>query len=150
VAAFLRSSLGRAGFDLTPVPIDPGEYYATISTRDNGFDIYLASWGADWPTGQAVIPPLLDGRTIAARGNSNTSYLDDPALNAEIDRAEAIEDLDRSAQAWSALDERAMRDDAPLVPIHYDRNLTLNGPRIGGLHPHDILGLPSLETAFVR
>jgi peptide/nickel transport system substrate-binding protein len=150
LAAFLKASLGRAGFDLTVVPVDPGGYYSTVRTRANGLDIYLHSWGADWPTGQSVLPMLLDGRTIAARGNSNTSYFSDEFVNSEIDRIESIGDLAQAAHAWGALDEEIMRDAAPLVPVYYDRTLSLNGTRVGGLRLHDILGGTSFENAFVR
>ena len=150
LAAFLTRSLGRAGFDLTTVPIDPAKYYSTVRTRDSGLDLYVHVWGADWPTGQAVLPALTDGRTIGARGNSNTSYFSDAFVNSEIDRISAIGDLAQAARAWSALDEEIMRDHAPLVPLYYDRTLTLNGAGVGGLRLHAILGGTSLENAFVR
>jgi len=150
LAEFLKASLGAAGFDLTPVPIDRASYYSTVRRRDNGLDIYLHSWGADWPTGQSLLPILLDGRTITARGNSNTSYFSDDFVDSEIDRIESISDLTQAARAWGALDEEVMRDDAPLVPVYYDRTLSLNGAGVGGLRLHDILGGTSLENAFVR
>jgi len=150
IAAFLKASLSQAGFDLTTVPIDPGNYYSTVRTRANGLDLYVNTWGPDWPTGQAVLPALMDGRTITDRGNSNTSYFSDDFVNSEIDRIESIGDLPQAAQAWGALDEEIMRDHAPLVPIYYDRTLTLNSAGVGGLHLHAILGGTSLENAFVR
>jgi peptide/nickel transport system substrate-binding protein len=150
IAAFVRDSLGKAGFDVGLVPLDSSQYYSTIGTKDNGLDIYLAAWGADWPTGATVIPALVDGRTITARGNTNTSYFHDDAINAEIDRIGAITHLDQAARAWSALDEKIMREHAPLVPVYYDRTCTLNGSRVGGLYLHDVLGLASLVNAFVE
>jgi peptide/nickel transport system substrate-binding protein len=150
LAGFLKAGLAKAGFDLTTVPIDPSVYYSTLRTRDNGLDIYLHSWGFDWPTGQTVLPALLDGRTIGPRGNSDTSYFFDDFVNAEIDRIEALGDLPAQARAWGDLDETVMRDDAPLVPVYYDRTVSLNGLRVGGLRLHDILGGTSLENAYVR
>jgi peptide/nickel transport system substrate-binding protein len=149
IARFMSDSLGRAGFDLTPVPVDGSRYYSATHDRDNGLDIFLAAWGADWPTGEAVIRPLMDGRTIRAHGNLNTSYLDDASINAEIDRIGAITDLNAAATQWGLLDERIMREQAPLVPLHYDRCLTLSGPDIGGVYLHKMLGLPTLQNAFV-
>ncbi|HEV7964697.1 MAG TPA: ABC transporter substrate-binding protein, partial [Actinoplanes sp.] len=108
------------------------------------------TWGADWPTGEAVLPILLDGRTIGERGNSNTSYFSDAFVDSEIDRIESIGDLTSAARAWGALDEAIMRDHAPLVPVYYDRTLSLNGAQVGGLRLHAILGGTSLENAFVR
>jgi peptide/nickel transport system substrate-binding protein len=150
VAAFLQRSLAAAGFDLQLVPIAADRYYSTIGTRDNGLDVYIATWSADWPSGAAVIPALADGRTITERGNKNTSYLQDPGVNAAIDRIRAIGNLDEAARGWSELDERIMRDIAPLVPVFYDRTCTLNGLGVGGLHLHDVLGVASLTDAFVR
>ncbi|MEV6302037.1 ABC transporter substrate-binding protein [Actinoplanes sp. NPDC051861] len=150
VTAFLTASLGRAGFDLTTVPVPADRYYSTINSRRNGLDLYPASWGADWPTGQAVIPPIADGRGIREHGNSNSSYLDDPGVNAEIDRISGIVGGAEAGAAWATLDERIMRDLAPLVPIYYDRNLTLAGRRVGGVRLHRILGLPTLTDAYVE
>ncbi|GIJ75380.1 ABC transporter substrate-binding protein [Virgisporangium ochraceum] len=149
VAAFLERSLAAAGFDLELVPIPPNRYYSTIGTRDNGLDVYIATWSADWPSGAAVIPALVDGRTIAAKGNSNTSYLDDPVVDAEIDRIRAIDDLAEAGREWSRLDERLMRDIAPVVPVFYDRTCALNGLGVDGLYLHEVLGVTSLTTAFV-
>jgi peptide/nickel transport system substrate-binding protein len=149
VTAFITGSLHRAGFTLQPVPIDPNRYYSTIGTKDNGLDLYLTAWGADWPTGAAVIPALFDGRTIAAHGNSNKTYFNDDGVNADIDRIRTVTDLDRAAQAWGDLDEKIMREHAPLVPVYYDRTITVNGGGIGGTYLHEILGLTSLLNVFV-
>ena len=55
-----------------------------------------------------------------------------------------------AARAWGALGDAVTRDHAPLVPVYYDRTLSLNGSRVGGLRLHDILGGTSLENASVR
>jgi peptide/nickel transport system substrate-binding protein len=150
VAATIQSSLRKAGFDLKLVPIESTDYYTTIRTKNNGLDIYMASWGADWPSGATVIPALADGRTIADRGNSNTSYFNDAAVNAEIDRISSITNLTKASLAWAALDEKIMRKYAPMVPVYYDRTYSLNGAKVGGLHMDDVLGGTSLIDAYVK
>lgn len=148
-SAFMAATLGKAGFEVVPVPIPDGAYYATLQRRDNGMDIYMASWGPDWPSGESVLRPLLDGRTIGATGNTNSSYFDDAAVNTELDRISALPFAERG-KAWSALEERVMRDHAPLVPVFHDKTLKLNGSRVGGLHLDGMLGGTSLVNAFVN
>ena len=52
-AAIVISSLGKAGFTVTPNPIPPGSYYSTVCTSGHRFG--SGGWGADWPNASTVI-----------------------------------------------------------------------------------------------
>ncbi|SHN33749.1 peptide/nickel transport system substrate-binding protein [Cryptosporangium aurantiacum] len=150
IAAFLRSSLKPAGFELNIQPIDEDQYYTVIGKKNNQFDLYMYGWGADWPGGGTVIPPLWDGDRIVPEGNNNTAYLDDPKTNAEIDRILSLSDLTEADKAWAALDKDIMTRLAPTVPVIYDKQTTLYGSKIGGIYLSKPYGNSGLNNLYVK
>jgi len=149
-ALAIQDSLQKGGFKITLKPIDAASYYTILGKKDNTCDLYRAGWGSDWPSGITIIPPLLDGRSIAPSGNQNLSYYNNAATNAEIDRISGLTNADDAAKAWAALDKKIMTDDAPLIPVFNNRNYTLNGSKVGGTFLSTAYGVTSLNTIFVK
>ena len=52
----------------------------------------LTTWTADYPTPGAFLVPLVDGRSIRGRANTNYARLNVPEINALIDQARAAGD----------------------------------------------------------
>jgi peptide/nickel transport system substrate-binding protein len=150
MAAFIKSNLEKAGFEVTIQPVDADQWYTTVGKRDNPFDIYITGWGYDWPSGSTIIPPLFDGRAIAPAGNQNMSYFDAPEVNQAIDSISGISDLVRAGAAWSSLGKDIMTRYAPVVPLFYDRNFSLVGSRVGGAFLSTPMGATSLVDIFVK
>jgi peptide/nickel transport system substrate-binding protein len=149
-AAFIKANLDAAGFEITLQP-QPGEQFiTTIAKKDNPYDLYLQGWGADWPSGSTVIPPILDGRTIQAEGNQNYSYFNDAGVNARIDSILAEPDLAKAAPMWGALDRMIMEKHAPMVPAFYQKWLGLFGSKIGGAYVSPSYGTTALDNIFVK
>ncbi|WP_203657770.1 ABC transporter substrate-binding protein [Actinocatenispora rupis] len=140
------ASLRRAGFRITPAPLDPSDYYARISRPDNPYDLYPGSWGADWPTGSTVLPPLFSG-TASTDGNSWT-YLDERAVDDRIDAISA-EPTARAAGDWADLDRDIMRQYAPCVPLAYVKTLSLTGSRVHGVFQSGTSGSPLFYDAWL-
>jgi len=150
VAAFLKSSLKPVGVELNIQPIDEDQYYTVIGKKNNQFDMYMYGWGADWPGGGTVIPPLWDGERITPEGNNNTAYLNDPKVNAEIDRVLALSDLTEQDKAWAELDKDIMTRLAPTIPVIYDKQTTLYGSKIGGIYLSAPYGNSGLNNLYVK
>lgn len=55
-----------------------------------------------------------------------------------------------SAEEFGRLDERIMREFAPVIPAVYERGYTLTGSRVGGAYPSLIHGHPALNRLWVR
>jgi peptide/nickel transport system substrate-binding protein len=70
-------------------------------------------------------------------------------VNAEIDRIRTLS-TQEAPKAWSALEQKVMRESAPLVPVFYDKTIKLNGSRVGGLYLDGVLGGTSLVNAYVK
>jgi peptide/nickel transport system substrate-binding protein len=145
-----RKSLEAAGFKITTKSIDPTNFYTEVGRKDNPYDLYLGGWGSDWPDASTVIPPLFDGRQITPTGNQNLSYFNDESVNAEIDRIQGLKDLKERQAAWAALDQRIMKEFAPVIPAYYDANYTLFGSKVGNVFVSDAFGLPGLNTIYVK
>jgi peptide/nickel transport system substrate-binding protein len=150
VAAFIKTNLDKAGFQITLQAIDGAQYYSTIGKKNNPYDLYLAGWGSDWPSGTTIIPPILDGRGIAAEGNNNWSYFNSPEINARIDEISREADLGKAGAMWAALDREVMEKHAPFVPLLYSRNFSLNGSKIGGAFLSAPYGATSLNHVHLK
>ncbi|WDZ82686.1 ABC transporter substrate-binding protein [Micromonospora cathayae] len=148
-AEAIRKTLTERGFTITTKALDSSSYYDEIGRKDNPYDLYLSGWGADWPTGSTVIPPVYDGREIAPEGNNNLSYVDDPGVSAEIDRIRRLPAAEQDA-AWMALDQKIMRELAPVVPCYYDATYELRGSKVGNAFLSDAFGVIQVNTLFVK
>lgn len=134
-SAAIETALEKAGFDVERFPIPGRNYYDTIGRTDNTYDMYASAWGADWPSGLTVIPPVFDGRTVAD-GASNYSMVDSPRINRRIDRVKATTDPAKAAAAWMSLSDSIARNEVPAVPTVSYKQLQMYGSRVGGATYH--------------
>ncbi len=148
-ATQLKNNLEKAGFKITVKIIPTDARLDEVKKKDNPWDLYFGEWASDWPSGASILPVLYDGRSIKAEGNSNSSYFNNDAVNAEFDRVLA---LDPAAQApeWAKLDERIMKEFAPVVPLYVDVAYFLHGSKAGGIFISGVFGYPSFVNAHVK
>ncbi|HEY2673125.1 MAG TPA: ABC transporter substrate-binding protein [Rugosimonospora sp.] len=149
VGTQLKNNLEKAGFKITVKPIPEDSKLDETKEKSNPWDLYVDNWAADWPSGASILPPLFDGRSIKASGNSDTSYLNDPAIDAEFDRVLAL-DPAKQGPEWAALDQRIMKQLAPAVPLYVDVRYELHGSKAGGLYISSVFGYPAFTNAFVK
>jgi peptide/nickel transport system substrate-binding protein len=127
----VKKALEQAGFEVVAKTLDPATYWTQIGATDNEFDMFVAGWTPDWPTGAGTIPTAFDGRLIFD-GSANYCMYDTDEVNAEIDRiANEVTDPEEAGRAWSALDKKIM-EDAPIIPWGYEAKTYLHGERLGG------------------
>ncbi|KOX04024.1 ABC transporter substrate-binding protein [Micromonospora profundi] len=147
--AQLKANLERAGFKITLRNISDDAKLDEIKKKDNPWDLYIGNWAADWPSGASILPVLYDGRTIKAAGNSNQSYFNDPTINAEMDRILALAPSEQGPE-WAKLDERIMKEHAPVVPLYVDVAYNVHGSKAGGVFISSVFGYPSFVNAYVK
>src|SRR6185503_4212910 len=109
---------------------------------------YLWGWGFDWPSGVTIIPPTFDGRTIQPSGNQNSSFLDAPDVNTQIDSIALMTDLAAAGTKWAELDRYIMEKYAPIVPITYEKSFSLVGTRVGGAFLSASFGVTAMNDLF--
>ena len=149
-AAAFQASMKKVGVTITVQAVDPGVFYTTAGDTKTEPEFVVAAWGPDWPAASTVIPPLFDGRQIVPQGNQNFSQLNDKAVNDEMDRISAITDQDAAAKAWGDLDEKIMRDDAPVFPLLYDKAIFIQGTGVTGAFLHAFYGQPDMVALGVK
>jgi peptide/nickel transport system substrate-binding protein len=145
----IKNSLGKAGINVVVKPIDATSYYTLISKVNNPYDMYRASWGADWPVASTVIPPTLDGRIIAD-GSNNYSHLNDPYVNKEIDRIPAIQNLTKQSAEWMKLAAYIYKNDTTLLPFEFDKFYQVYGAGLGGVTYNQVYGTINTGTVYVK
>ncbi len=145
----LKNNLEKAGFKITVKSIPADSKLDDTKKKDNPWDLYVDSWAADWPSGASIIPPLFDGRGIKAEGNSNTSFVNDPSVNSDIDRILAMDPAAQGAE-WAKLDKKIMTDIAPAVPLFTDVAFYLTGSKLGGIYIDTVFGYPAFLNAYVK
>jgi len=149
ISTQLKANLERAGFKITVKTVPADEMLDAVGEKDNPWDLYVSNWAADWPSGAAILPVLFDGRTIRDTNNSNVSYVNDEAINTEFDRVLALSPQEQATE-WGKLDERIMKENAPVVPLYVDVGYYVTGSKVGGVFIGSVFGYPSFVNAFVR
>jgi peptide/nickel transport system substrate-binding protein len=132
-AEALQQSLKRVGIDVALNVIDISTFYETIGTPSQQHDAAITGWCPDWASSASTfLPPLFDGRQIAAKGNQNLAQLKDDAVDADIDRIRAMTDLAAANKEWAALDRKIM-ELAPIVPLNVENRIYLPGTNVAGM-----------------
>ncbi|MET9415095.1 ABC transporter substrate-binding protein [Streptomyces klenkii] len=149
VSVVVTQALERAGFKVQKKEIDANTWRTAIAEVKNKFDIYRTSWGADWPVSSTVVPPLFDGRQIAD-GAQNYGHLNDPAVNAAIDRISAVPDVKKAAPEWQQLADKIFTEDVPGVPTFYNTQFSLWGSNLGGIRYQPVYGTVDPTGVYVK
>ncbi len=129
-AESVQQSLALAGVKVNLNVIDPATFYEVIGTTSQQHDLAVTGWCPDWASGQTFLPPILDGRNIMPKGNSNHAQLNDPVINKRMDEIAAMTDVAAANKAWGELDQQIMETAAPMVPLVYENNVQLRGSNI--------------------
>ena len=143
-------NLKKAGFNVQRKDIIADTYYDQVGkVKDNDYDIYHNSWGADWPSASTVIPNLFEGRQVQD-GAANYSHLKNPKWDKEMDRIRAITNPNEAAKEWQKLADRILKEDAPSIPMHYYKTIQLFGSNIGGAYFDETLHDISPNSLYVK
>lgn len=136
-AEALSAGLARVGIEAEVVTFSSGEYFekkggCPAFLRENGIGIVMFGWGADFPDGFGFWQQIVDGRAIKPRGNQNMGELEDPVINALLDRGSSSTDPVEREQIWGEID-RLVMEHAVIVPYLYPRSLLYRSPALANL-----------------
>ena len=126
-----QAALAKVGIQVTAAPQDSSSYYSTWigspqNLKNQGIGIAFAGWGADFPTGVGFFQSITNGNAILPTGNSNYASLNDPTVNAVLDKAPAGK---ATAADWASLNN-AIAQSASYLPILYGKDLYYRNPRM--------------------
>ena len=130
VAQSVQFNLKQIGIDVEIKLFDRVVEHEKMATRGEPFDLGLEGWGMDYPDPSNFINVLLDGRRIQADNNVNVSYFNNAAINAKMDKANALAGQARLT-AYGLLDREIMRDHAPVASYISTNARWLTSTKVG-------------------
>ncbi|GHF14911.1 ABC transporter substrate-binding protein [Streptomyces morookaense] len=150
IATALQAALKEAGITVKLEGLESNDYDEKVHSFKDQPGLFLAHWGADWPSGGPFLAPIFDGRQIVKDGaNFNTARLDDPKVNDEIDAINKITDHDAAAQRWGALD-RTIGEQALTVPLFHPVYKRLVGKDVKNVVISDWTGVLDVSQVAVK
>jgi peptide/nickel transport system substrate-binding protein len=89
-------------------------------------------WSKDFYDAQSMIDPIFNGKNIAPINNSNYAQLDDPKLNALMDKAEETSDPTQRANEWADINKKVMAG-AWIIPWIWDNQVNFASKNVVGV-----------------
>ncbi|MFF4487331.1 ABC transporter substrate-binding protein [Streptomyces sp. NPDC001544] len=150
IATAVQDALKKAGITVKLQGLEDNDYRDKIHSVKTEPGLFLAHWGADWPSGGPFLAPIFDGRQIVKDGaNFNTGQLNDKSVNDEIDAINKLTDLQAAAKRWGALDKR-IGEQALVVPLFHPVYKRLVGKDIKNVVISDWTGVLDISQVAVK
>ncbi|UFQ17899.1 MULTISPECIES: ABC transporter substrate-binding protein [Streptomyces] len=150
IATAIQDALKKAGITVKLEGLEENDYADKIHSVEDEPGLFLSHWGADWPSGGPFLAPIFDGRQIVEDGaNFNTGFLDDKAVNDEIDEINKLTDLDAAAERWGALDKK-IGEKALTVPLFHPVYKRLYGKDVRNIVISDWTGVLDVSQVAVK
>lgn len=134
-AEAVQASLAKVGIDVKLNIIDASTYYQVIYTPSQANPIAITGWCSSWLNGDALLSPLFSGDRIYETGNYNNSMLNVPAITSQLEEGSSMTDPDAQQKLYVDLN-KAIMDQAPVVPLVRDTPLQMTGSNVGGAFSH--------------
>jgi peptide/nickel transport system substrate-binding protein len=132
-AEVVKENLERMGFKVQMRLVAQNTMYTRYcnSPAANVAVCPNVGWLKDFPDGQTILSPTFAGKNILEQGNSNWGELDDPKINAAIDKAELLPKEERPA-AWGAIDKMIV-EQMPVIPWIWDKTPLIQSDNVNGV-----------------
>lgn len=141
----IQQSLAKVGIKTEIAKYPSGDWSAQYAgnpqfVKANNLGIMVAGWGADWPSGFGFLSQLVDGRAIKPNGgNYNQMELNDPTVNALLDKGIQTSDLAERNKDWAEVDRKVMESGA-LLPFVYEKSLLYRNPALTNVFVTEAFG----------
>jgi len=130
----VQSGLQALGFKTTIKAVPQQTMYSKFCgyVKANVQVCPTAGWIPDWPDGYAWLYVPFSGKAIVPVNNSNWAQLDDPKINAAMDKAATITDPAERDKAWGDID-KMIAETAPAIPEVWSSNALVKGTQVKGV-----------------
>ncbi|WP_405660834.1 ABC transporter substrate-binding protein [Streptomyces sp. RK9] len=150
IATALQDALKKAGITVKLQGLEDNDYEDKVHDAKDEPGLFLAHWGADWPSGGPFLAPIFDGRQIVKDGyNFNSSFLNDKSVNQEIDEINKLTDHAAAAKRWGALDKK-IGAKALNVPLFHPVYKRLYGKDVKNVVISDWTGVLDVSQVAVK
>ena len=89
-------------------------------------------WGKDFFDAESMLFPTFFGKNIVPSGNVNYPQLNDPKINADMDKARALTDQAERDKAWAAIDDE-ITGGAYVVMWIWDNDVNIRSKNVNGV-----------------
>jgi peptide/nickel transport system substrate-binding protein len=89
-------------------------------------------WLPDFPDASAILDVPFNGKNIVSSNNSNWPLLDDPKINAALDKANTLTDPNARADAYGAIDKQITAT-AAAIPWFWDKQANIESKNVKGV-----------------
>ena len=141
LGAIIQDWKNNLGADVTIRLLEPDPFH--YSLQQEADEMYLLGWVADYPDPQNFLQTLFYTSSEYNHGRFSSRELDDL-----IDRA-AIEQDHGKRMGLYRQAEQAVVDQAPVIPLWFNKNYVLVNPRIKN-YSIDPLGVPRLNLVTIE
>ena len=137
-AEVVKEQLGAIGVPVTLNEMEWGAYLRLNEQKK--MDLFHMRWGADYLDPQNFLSILL-----TTKGTENYTGYSNPQYDALCARADAESDIAKRTELYREA-EKIVVDDAPWVPLYYQKDLELMKPYVTGVRDMLLGHLPHLTT----
>jgi len=132
-AEVTKEQFEKMGFKVTLRLVAPQTMYTRYcnTPSSNVAVCPNVAWNKDFADGQTMLSPTFNGKNILEQGNSNWPELDNPTINAAIDKAEVLPKEQRPA-AWAAIDKMVV-DQAVAIPWDWEKTPLIESSNVAGV-----------------
>ncbi|KOX17849.1 MULTISPECIES: ABC transporter substrate-binding protein [unclassified Streptomyces] len=139
-AESLQQSLKAVGIEAQIDQFDGAQTSGIIGSpkvvKEKGYGIIIMGWGADFPSGQGFLQPLVDGRFILQSGNNNFSELNDKAVNGLFDQALKETDPVKAGDLYKQINTK-VSEAAVYLPFTHEKNIIWRSSRLTNVYTAD-------------
>jgi len=149
ISEAVQQAYSAAGIKVVIKSLSENAWGALVTGNSaSGYDLALSSWQPDFPSAMDNIEPLFASEMIG-NGNYNISRLDDPNVDALIDRAEGIINQSAAGKIWAQADKAIMAD-AAVVPLVYNKNSFLRGSNVENFYIGEFPAYPVYTAVSLK
>jgi len=148
-AEAFQAEAKKLGFDIE-LRLVPREVVFTnfCSTPAKKVAVCFLGFGSDTPDPYSMLVLPFDGRAIREEGNLNISQLNDPKVNAAIDKAASLSIGEGRLDAWADVDEQIL-EQAPAIPYVWTKKALVSSSDVQ-LVPNTYTTMPDLSFTSIR
>jgi peptide/nickel transport system substrate-binding protein len=146
-AEIANNTLRSLGFNTKLSLVDQSVMYAKYcAVPAEEIDVCPnVGWIADFADGQAVLDVPFNGKNIVPTSNPNWGQVNNPTINAAMDKAELLIGTEARAKAWAAID-RELVADAAAIPYDWDKQPVIESKDVAGVG--DLWNVGSWDYSF--
>ena len=134
MAQAFENVLQNLGFSVNFKPVNDSTMYTQFCERpSSNYNVCPSvQWFPDFPDASTALDPTFNGEHIVSANNVNWPLLNDPKINAALDKANTLRTPEQRATAYAAID-RQITATAAAIPWFWDKRAILESSDVKGV-----------------